>query len=176
MLISYVTVKTKKPKSKRTKLKARAKVVAKFKAGYKSRLAKTKAKPKLTARDKRRANGYRLTVASDKIAVLLRLPKTVIDIIDGMAKGRVSRTRIIYDILSDHPRLRESMRSMSPSFSGYVIGVDSGAGDQERAVLVEQPVQQLEPEQLERPEQPDTRTFEDSQTRPEEVTNSHEQQ
>jgi hypothetical protein len=59
------------------------------------------------------SNRYHLTVAKDKLAVLLRLPKKAIKIIDGMAKSRGSkRTSVIYDIIGAHPDLTESMQAV----------------------------------------------------------------
>lgn len=71
----------------------------------------SKAKTKTRAKAPR----YRLTVAADKLAVLLRLPKTTIKIIDTMAKeaGNGSkRTSVIYGILGTHPQLAESMQAL----------------------------------------------------------------
>lgn len=71
----------------------------------------SKAKTKTRAKAPR----YRLTVAADKLAVLLRLPKTTIKIIDAMAKeaGNGSkRTSVIYGILGTHPQLAESMQAL----------------------------------------------------------------
>lgn len=71
--------------------------------------AKTSAKTSVNTRKPR----YRLTVAADKLAVLLRLPKSTIKIIDGMARENKSkRTSVIYGIIGAHPKLSESMQSV----------------------------------------------------------------
>jgi hypothetical protein len=73
---------------------------------------RTKIKSKAKTKDKAKTK-YRLTVAADKIAVLLRLPKTAIEIIDGMAKtAGTKRTTEIYGILGAHPMLTESMETL----------------------------------------------------------------
>lgn len=73
---------------------------------------KTKTHPHVRAKAKAN-NKYRLTVAKDKLAVLLRLPKTTIKLIDGMAKADKSkRTTVIYGIIAAHSALSESMKPM----------------------------------------------------------------
>lgn len=58
---------------------------------------------------------YRLTVSANKLAVLLRLPKSTIKIIDQMAKEEgngAKRTSVIYGIIASHPKLSESMQTL----------------------------------------------------------------
>ena len=82
------------------------------KANSKTRV-KTSAKTSVKSRSKPR---YRLTVAADKLAVLLRLPKSTIKIIDGMARENKSkRTSVIYDIIGAHPKLSDSMQPLISS-------------------------------------------------------------
>ena len=72
--------------------------------------AETAAKPSSKTRKR---NKYRLTVAKDKLAVLLRLPMPTIKLIDGMAKvGKSKRTTVIYGIIAGHPALAESMQTL----------------------------------------------------------------
>ena len=74
---------------------------------------KTRAKTNAKASAKTRKPRYRLTVAADKLAVLLRLPKSTIKLIDGMARENKSkRTSVIYGIIGAHPKLSESMQSV----------------------------------------------------------------
>lgn len=58
---------------------------------------------------------YRLTVSKDKLAVLLRLPKSTVKIVDQMAKDTgngAKRTTVLYGIIGDHPKLTESMQPL----------------------------------------------------------------
>lgn len=74
---------------------------------------RAKSKPTSAAATPAPATKYRLTVAADKLAVLLRLPKATIKIIDGMAReGKSKRTSVIYGIIGAHPSLTESMRPL----------------------------------------------------------------
>jgi len=55
---------------------------------------------------KRTPHGKGLTVAANKTAILLRLPKSVVKVIDGMALRRKQpRTAVIYHLLATHPGL-----------------------------------------------------------------------
>ena len=93
----------KKSKSKnRVKSKAKAKV-------------KTRAGANANAATPAPASGhkYRLTVAKDKTAVLLRLPKATIKIIDQMAKDNaMRRTEVLYTVIAEHPELAVSMQPL----------------------------------------------------------------
>ena len=79
-----------------------------------NRQKKSVSNSKRRDRQRRKADTkYRLTVAADKLAILLRLPKSTIKIIDGMARENKSkRTSVIYDIIGAHPLLAESMQPL----------------------------------------------------------------
>jgi hypothetical protein len=81
--------------------------------GRNSKVAKKSGAGAKSGRIAKSGTKYRLTVSAGKLAVLLRLPKSTIKIIDEMAaETKTRRTTVLYGIIGDHPLLIESMKDL----------------------------------------------------------------